>query len=129
MPNSPWHRTPRPKRLWIAEHGGALAGSIFILPHAEDRTVAQLRMLYVEPFARGSGLGHHLVGEAVRFSREAGYRKVMLWTQDCLTAARGVYQKAGFQLVREERHHSFGTDLNGQFWELELTETAGTLSS
>ena len=118
----------RSKRLWIAERSGTIAGSIFILPNAEDRSVAQLRMLYVEPFARGAGLGHRLVGEAVAFSRAAGYKKMMLWTQDCLVAARKVYQAAGFKLVREEKHHSFGVDLNGQFLELEL-EPTGTPAS
>lgn len=112
-------QTP-PKRLWIAERDGVVAGSVFILPNAEDSSVAQLRMLYVEPFARGTGLGHRLVGEAVAFSRAAGYKKIMLWTQDCLTTARKVYQAAGFRLVREEKHHSFGAHLNGQFLELEL---------
>ena len=73
-------------------------------------------MLYVEPWARGTGLGHRLVAKTVAFSRSAGYRRIMLWTQDCLVAARHVYQTAGFRLVREEKHHSFGVDLNGQFW-------------
>jgi DNA-binding MarR family transcriptional regulator/N-acetylglutamate synthase-like GNAT family acetyltransferase len=111
---------PPSKRLWIAERHGAIAGSVFVLPSAADQNVAQLRMLYVEPWARGSGLGHRLVGEVVSFSRAAGYGRVMLWTQDCLTAARSVYKAAGFTLMREERHHSFGKDLNGQFWELDL---------
>ena len=109
-----------PKRLWIAERGGAIAGSIFVLPNTEDDSTAQLRMLYVEPWARGTGLGHKLVEKTIAFSRAAGYRRIMLWTQDCLVAARHVYQAAGFRLVREEKHHSFGVDLNGQFWALEL---------
>ncbi|MBU1174640.1 MAG: bifunctional helix-turn-helix transcriptional regulator/GNAT family N-acetyltransferase [Alphaproteobacteria bacterium] len=109
-----------PKRLWIAERAGAVAGSIFVVPYAGEAGTAQLRMLYVEPWARGGGLGQRLVDEAVRFSRAAGYRRIMLWTQDCLTAARRIYQGAGFTLAREEKHHSFGVDLNGQFWELDL---------
>jgi DNA-binding MarR family transcriptional regulator/GNAT superfamily N-acetyltransferase len=109
-----------PKSLWIAECRNAIAGSIFIVPAADRPGAAQLRMLYVEPFARGRGVGHRLVSEAVRFSRETGYEHIILWTQDCLTAARKVYQRAGFRLVKEERHHSFGADLNGQYWELEL---------
>lgn len=109
-----------PKRLWIAEKGGAIAGSVFVLPATSAATTAQLRMLYAEPFARGSGLGRRLVGEAVAFARISGYARIMLWTQDCLVAARRVYQSAGFRLVREERHFSFGKELNGQFWELEL---------
>jgi DNA-binding MarR family transcriptional regulator/GNAT superfamily N-acetyltransferase len=112
--------SPVSKKLWIAERHGAIAGSVFILPSAADPAVAQLRMLYVEAWARGSGLGHRLVGEAVSFSRAAGYRGIMLWTQDCLAAARSVYKAAGFALAREEKHHSFGKDLNGQFWELTL---------
>lgn len=110
-----------PKKLWIAERNGAVAGSVFVLPSAADAGIAQLRMLYVEPWARGAGLGHRLVGEVVRFSRTSGYGKIMLWTQDCLAAARSVYTAAGFTLLREERHHSFGKDLNGQFWELDLS--------
>lgn len=109
-----------PKRLWIAERDGAVAGSVFILPKVDDPRVAQLRMLYVEPWARGLGIGQRLVGEAVAFARASGYRRIMLWTQDCLASARRIYQGAGFALVREERHHSFGADLNGQFWELDL---------
>ncbi len=109
-----------PKRLWIAEMNGVIAGSIFVLPAADDSTTAQLRMLYAEPFARGSGLGRRLVAETVAFARASGYARIMLWTQDCLAAARRVYQSAGFTLAREERHFSFGTELNGQFWELDL---------
>ena len=108
------------KRLWIAERGDAVAGSVFVLPNAEDARVAQLRMLYVEPWARGSGLGQRLVEKTIAFSRAAGYRRIMLWTQDCLVAARHVYQSAGFKLAREEKHFSFGTELNGQFWERAL---------
>jgi GNAT superfamily N-acetyltransferase len=77
-------------------------------------------MLYTEPAFRGRGIGKRLVEEAVRFSRASGYRRIILWTQDCLTSARRIYQSAGFQLVREEKHHSFGADLNGQYWALEL---------
>lgn len=113
------------KRLWVAERDGAIAGSIFVLPNADDKSLAQLRMLYVEPWARGTGLGHRLVAQAVSFARSAGYRAIMLWTQDCLTAARSVYQRAGFQLIREERHHSFGTNLNGQFWEIDFDPAGG----
>ena len=109
-----------PKSLWIAEQDGEVAGSVFIIPAAEEVGAAQLRMLYTEPAFRGRGIGKRLVEEAVRFSRASGYRRIILWTQDCLTSARRIYQAAGFQLVREERHHSFGADLNGQYWALEL---------
>ena len=98
-----------------------MAGSVFVVP-AEDgeEGTAQLRMLYVEPMFRGRGVGGRLVAEAVSFARISGYRRIMLWTQDCLASARSIYQKAGFVLAKEERHHSFGADLNGQYWVLEL---------
>ena len=110
-----------PKSLWVAEQGGEIAGSIFIIPAAgEPEGTAQLRMLYTEPAHRGQGVGKRLVAEAVAFSRASGYRRIMLWTQDCLVSARRIYEGAGFTLTREERHHSFGADLNGQYWVLEL---------
>ncbi|SEP70164.1 transcriptional regulator, MarR family with acetyltransferase activity [Devosia sp. YR412] len=110
-----------PKSLWIAELGGEVAGSIFIIPAADEAPgTAQLRMLYVDPAFRGRGIGKRLVDEAVRFSRASGYSKVILWTQDCLVSARRIYQAAGFTLEREERHQSFGADLNGQYWALTL---------
>lgn len=111
-----------PKSLWIAEQGGEVAGSVYIIPAAatEPEGTAQLRMLYVEPAFRGRGVGKRLVHQAVRFSRDAGYGRVILWTQDCLSSARRIYQNAGFELVREEAHHSFGVDLNGQYWALEF---------
>ncbi|MCD7058878.1 bifunctional helix-turn-helix transcriptional regulator/GNAT family N-acetyltransferase [Pelagibacterium xiamenense] len=108
-----------PKYLWVAEIGGQIAGSVFVLPAHETET-AQLRMLYVEPCFRGRRLGRLLVDAAVTFSRDSGYRRVILWTQDCLASARRIYQAAGFELQREERHHAFGHDLNGQYWALDL---------
>jgi len=108
------------KSLWVAEQGGEIAGSVFILPAEDEPGSAQLRMLYVEPAFRGLGIGKRLVEQAVSFSREAGYPRVILWTQDCLGAARRIYQAAGFELVREEPHFSFGAVLNGQYWALEL---------
>jgi len=110
-----------PKKLWVAELDGAVAGSVYIVPAPGEERTAQLRMLYVEPWARGRGIGQRLVAEAVDFSRAAGCRRVILWTQDCLASARAIYQAAGFTLLREERHHSFGADLNGQYWGLDLT--------
>lgn len=103
---------------WIAERNGEIAGSVFVV-HDQGET-AKLRLLYVEAWARGSGLGRRLVDEAVRFARRAGYKRLTLWTNDILTAARRIYQTAGFSLVREEAHHSFGKDLVGQYWQLDL---------
>lgn len=110
-----------PKALWVAEQGGEVAGSVFVAPAADaPGETAQLRMLYVEPMFRGQGIGAQLVDQAVRFARNGGYRRIMLWTQDCLVSARRLYQAAGFVLTREEQHHSFGADLNGQYWTLEF---------
>jgi DNA-binding MarR family transcriptional regulator/GNAT superfamily N-acetyltransferase len=110
------------KSLWVAEQGGEVAGSVFVIPAENgEPDTAQLRMLYVEPMFRGHGIGRRLVDEAVRFARASGYRRLILWTQDCLISARRIYQAAGFELVSEERHHSFGVDLNGQFWALDLS--------
>ena len=109
---------PKRERCWIAEREGEIIGSVFLVKQSE--AVAKLRLMYVEPKARGLGIGSRLVEECLRFSRQAGYRKIILWTNSVLVAARHIYQKAGFRLVREEPHHSFGHDLVGETWELEL---------
>jgi DNA-binding MarR family transcriptional regulator/N-acetylglutamate synthase-like GNAT family acetyltransferase len=109
---------PTRERCWIAERDGAVVGSVFLV--ARSRTVAQLRLLLVEPQARGSGLGTRLVDECVRFARQAGYRRLMLWTQSELRAARRLYRAAGFRVVRRERNHSFGKVLVSETWELGL---------
>jgi len=111
---------PARERCWIAEQDGAVVGSVFLV--ARSRSVAQLRLLLVEPQARGSGLGTRLVDECVRFARRAGYRTLMLWTQSELSAARRLYQAAGLRVVRKERNHSFGKALVSETWQLDLTE-------
>src|ERR1700730_8197461 len=106
------------ERCWIAECQGAVAGAVLLVKEGEEE--AKLRLLYVEPAARGLGIGSRLVAECIRFARQQRYRKITLWAHDVLVAARHISQAAGFCLVREEPHRSFGRDLFGQFWELPL---------
>jgi DNA-binding MarR family transcriptional regulator/GNAT superfamily N-acetyltransferase len=111
---------------WIAERQGENVGCVFLVQARDDKTgkaergVAQLRLLIVEPAARGLGIGARLVAECERFARQAGYRKIKLWTQSILVAARAIYAKAGYQLVSNEPHKSFGAELVGEMWELTL---------
>lgn len=111
---------------WIAERNGTNVGCVFLVQARDDKTgkpergVAQLRLLIVEPDTRGLGIGARLVAECERFARDANYKRIKLWTQSSLTAARAIYAKAGYQLVSSEPHHSFGADLIGEMWEMTL---------
>jgi GNAT superfamily N-acetyltransferase len=112
------HYNPARERCWIAEMDGEIIGSVFVVQSSE--TVAKLRLLLVEPKARGLGLGTRLVEECIRFARRRGYQKLVLWTNSVLREAHHIYEKTGFHLVAEEAHQSFGHDLIGETWELVL---------
>ncbi|MFG1932762.1 GNAT family N-acetyltransferase [Mycobacterium sp. NPDC048908] len=105
---------------WIAELDGERVGCVFCTKNPDEPGAAQLRLLIVEPSARGTGVGSRLVDECLRFARRAGYRRITLWTNDVLVAARRIYQRAGFQCDRREPHHSFGRDLVGEYWSRDL---------
>jgi DNA-binding MarR family transcriptional regulator/GNAT superfamily N-acetyltransferase len=106
------------ERCWIAELDGVQVGSVFLVKHSDD--IAKLRLLLVDPAGRGHGLGTRLVGECIAFAQACGYRKITLWTQSILVAARKIYQDKGFVLVATEPHRSFGQSLVGETWEREL---------
>ncbi|HEX2525813.1 MAG TPA: helix-turn-helix domain-containing GNAT family N-acetyltransferase [Geminicoccus sp.] len=112
---------------WIVDRGGSVVGSVFLVKESNDR--ARLRLLYVEPSMRGSGLGRRLVDECIQFARARNYRTLTLWTNDVLLSARRIYEAAGFRVVDEARHRSFGQDLVGQNWDLDLCGTAVTSPS
>jgi DNA-binding MarR family transcriptional regulator/GNAT superfamily N-acetyltransferase len=118
------HFNPEREHCWIAAINGAHVGHIFLVQHPNRPDTAKLRLLFVDPAARGLRLGETLVNECISFARSAGYQTVTLWTQNMLSAAHRIYTKAGFRLVSEEPHHSFGHDLIGQEWELDLTSPA-----
>ena len=108
------------EQFWIAEVNEERAGCVFVVRSEKDAGAAQLRCLLVEPSARGLGVGRTLVDECIRFSKSAGYRRMVLWTNDILVSARRIYQAAGFSLIDQSPHHSFGHALVGQFWALDL---------
>lgn len=114
------------ERAWVAEKDGERVGAVFVAKGSDE--IAKLRLLHVEREARGLGIGKRLVEECVRFARQAGYQKMTLWTQSILAAARHIYKQAGFQMVREDRHHSFGKDLTAETWELDLRIPASVSS-
>jgi DNA-binding MarR family transcriptional regulator/GNAT superfamily N-acetyltransferase len=109
---------PGRERCWIAEMDGEIVGSVFVVQL--DQETAKLRLLLVEARARGLGLGERLVEECIRFARRSGYKKLTLWTNSVLLAARHIYQKKGFKIVEQEENHSFGKDLVSETWELDL---------
>jgi len=111
---------PKRERAWVAEKDGERIGAVFVAKESDE--IARLRLLHVEREARGVGIGKRLVEECIRFARQAGYKKMTLWTQSILHAARGIYKKAGFQIVHERKHHSFGKNLTAETWELKLKD-------
>jgi GNAT superfamily N-acetyltransferase len=114
---------PKSERCWIAEMDGQNAGCVFLVRDSEQKSsekVARLRLLLVDPMARGRGLGTRLTDECIRFARQCGYRRITLWTHEVLTAARHIYQRAGFRLTSSEKRKSFGQNVVSEYWDLDL---------
>jgi GNAT superfamily N-acetyltransferase len=121
---------PSREAAWVAELDGRRVGCIFCVADPDQEATAKLRILLVHPDGRGHDLGRRMIDECVEFAREAGYECVRLWTNHPLAAARHLYIKRGFELIAEERHHSFGVDLIGQTYELDLrSDASGARSS
>ncbi len=116
---------PAFENAWVAERNGVVVGSVFLV--RASAATARLRLLYVEPSARGLGIGRDLVSRCIEFARSKDYETLSLWTNDVLVSARRIYEAAGFRLTQEERHHSFGKDLVGQTWELSLAPARTSL--
>jgi len=116
------HHDPERERCWIAERDGVNVGSVFLTRDATRDGVAKLRLLLVEPSARGLGIGRRLVDECTRFARDAGYHTISLWTNSVLTSARKIYAAAGYRIVSEEKHERFGKKLVAETWELRLAQ-------
>jgi DNA-binding MarR family transcriptional regulator/N-acetylglutamate synthase-like GNAT family acetyltransferase len=115
---------PKRERAWVAERDGGRVGAVLVAK--ESNEVAKLRLLHVEAEARGLGIGKRLVEECIQFARQAGYRKMTLWTQSILHAARHIYKETGFKVVSQAKHHSFGKDLTAETWELDLRTAEGS---
>ena len=115
------HHDPQSEQFWVAEVDGERIGCVFVVRNEKDPRTAQLRCLLVDPRGRGLGVGRRLVDECLRFAKSAGYERMLLWTNDVLVAARRIYEGAGFSLLEESPHHSFGHDLVGQIWVRSLT--------
>ena len=112
------HHDPKRERCWIAQVEDRIVGSVFLVEQSDE--IAKLRLLYVEPDARGHGVGTKLVNECISFAREANYQKIRLWTNSVLHAARHVYERAGFRMIEEEPNEQFGPQTTAQTWELSL---------
>jgi GNAT superfamily N-acetyltransferase len=110
------HHDPESEQFWVAEVNGERVGCVFVVRNEKDPRAAQLRCLLVDPRGRGFGVGRRLVDECIHFAKSAGYERMLLWTNDILIAARRIYEAAGFSLIEESPHHSFGHDLVGQIW-------------